>query len=286
MTTPGSILGTRVLRTEDPNFLTRGGTYTDDLTDEALTGAVWVTFVRSHHAHARIVSIDTSAAAKAPGFVAAYTGADIGLTPRLAMLPTVPKGMSQPVLTRDVVRYVGDPVVAVVTSGPYQGEDVAELIEVEYDPLPALVDPRVAARDETLLFPEVGTNTAATFEPPSRDDHLFDDCEIVVSREIVNQRIAPAPMETRAAAAVWGEEGRLTTWIPNQGAQGTKAAVAYGLGVEADLVRVVTPDVGGAFGAKFGADVEAVVIAWIARDLGRPVRWTENRYDNLMGMTH
>ncbi len=286
MTTPGSILGTRVLRTEDPVFLTRGGTYTDDLTDEALTGAVWVTFVRSHHAHARIVSIDTSAAAKAPGFVAAYTGADIGLPARPAMLPTVPKGMGQPILTSDVVRYVGDPVVAVVTSGRYQGEDVAELIEVEYDPLPALVDPRVAARDEILLFPDVGTNTAATFEPPTRDEHLFDECEIVVSREIVNQRIAPAPMETRAAAAVWGEDGRLTTWIPNQGAQGTKAAVAFALGVDAGLVRVVTPDVGGAFGAKFGADTEAVVVAWIARALGRPVRWTENRYDNLMGMTH
>ena len=232
------------------------------------------------------MSIDTSAAAKAPGFVAAYTGADIGLVPRPAMLPTVPKGMSQPILTSDVVRYVGDPVVAVVTSGPYQGEDVAELIEVEYDALPAVVDPRVAARDETLLFPEVGTNTAATFGPLSLDEHFFDDCEVVVSREIVNQRIAPAPMETRAAAAVWGEDGRLTTWIPNQGAQGTKAAVAFALGVDAALVRVVTPDVGGAFGAKFGADTEAVVVGWIARELGRPARWSENRYDNLMGMTH
>ena len=286
MTTPGSILGTRVLRTEDPNFLTSGGTYTDDVVDDALTGAVWVTFVRSHHAHARIASIDTSAAAKAPGFVAAFTGADIGLAARPPMLPTVPPGMSQPILTSDVVRYVGEAVVAVVTSGPYQGEDVAELIEIEYDPLPAVVDPRAAARDDTLLFPEVGTNVAATFEPTTRDEHLFDDCEVVVSREIVNQRIAPAPMETRAAAAVWGADGRLTTWIPNQGAQGTKAAVAFLLGVEPDRVRVVTPDVGGAFGAKFGADAEAIVVAWIARELGRPARWSENRYDNLMAMTH
>src|SRR5262249_33186274 len=111
-------------------------------------------------------------------------------------------------------------------------------------------------------------------------------CDVVIRHEVVNQRVAPAPMETRAAAAVWGEDGRLTTWVPNQGAQGTKADLAKMLGVDPALVRVITPDVGGAFGAKFGADVEHALIAWLARHLGRPVRWTEYRYDNLLAMTH
>ncbi|MET3807821.1 carbon-monoxide dehydrogenase large subunit [Nakamurella sp. UYEF19] len=286
MTSPGSILGTRVLRTEDPLFLTRGAVYTDDVVDESLTGAVWVTFVRSHVAHARIVSIDCTAASQSPGFVAAFTGADLGLPDRAPMWPTVPLGMSRPILARDTVRFVGEAVVAVVTTELYQGEDAAELVEVEYEPLPAVVDPRVAAAGGVLLFPDAGTNIACTFEPPSRDEHLFDDCEVVVTREIVNQRIAPAPMETRAAAAVWGADGRLTSWIPNQGAQGAKADFATMLDVPPELIRVVTPDVGGAFGAKFGADAEHAAVAFVARALGRPARWTENRYDNLLAMTH
>lgn len=286
MTASGSILGTRVLRTEDPMFLTRGAVYTDDVVEDSLAGAVWVTFVRSHVAHARIVSIDCSAAEQAPGFIAAFTGAQLGLPDRRPMLASVPLGMSRPLLATDTVRFVGEAVVAVVTSELYQGEDAAELVEVEYELLPAVVDPRVAAQQGVLLFPEVGTNIACTFEPPSLDVHLFDGCEVVVSREIVNQRIAPAPMETRAAAAVWGSDGRLTTWIPNQGAQGAKADLAMMLCVPPEQIRVVTPDVGGAFGAKFGADGEHAVVAFVARRLDRPARWTENRYDNLLAMTH
>ncbi len=286
MTRPGSILGTRVLRTEDPLFLTHGGTYTDDVVDPALAGALWVTFVRSHVAHARIRSIDTSGAAEASGFVAAFTAADIDLPSRRPMLPIVPSAMSRPLLAADVVRFVGEPVAVVITESPYQGEDAAELVEVDYEPLPAVVDPRSAAGSGTLLFPEAGTNVAAVFAPRSPDPAMFDDCDVVVSREIMNQRIAPAPMESRAAAAVWGADGRLTTWIPNQGAQGTKAAMAAMLVLPPDRIRVITPDVGGAFGAKFGADAEHAVVAWVARQLGRPARWTEYRYDNMLAMTH
>jgi carbon-monoxide dehydrogenase large subunit len=183
------------------------------------------------------------------------------------------------------VRFVGEPVAVVVTTTADRGEDVAELVSVSYDPLPALVDPRAAARDEVLLFPGIGTNTCfAMPSAPSAD--LFDGCDVVVRHEVVNQRVAPAPMETRAGAAVWGEDGRLTAWIPNQGAQGTKGSLAAMLGIEPALIRVITPDVGGAFGAKFGADPEHAVLAWVARQLGRPARWTEYRYDNLLGMTH
>jgi aerobic carbon-monoxide dehydrogenase large subunit len=282
-----SILGTRVLRTEDPKFLTTGGVYTEDLVDERLQGACHVFFVRSPIAHARINSIDVSAALEAPGVVAVYTGAD------LADLPPIPPAaaglinteMQGLLLATDKVRFVGEPVAAVVTEHPYQGEDAIELVAVDYDPLPAALgfDPG----DDSLLYEAAGTNVAGYWGDASKlDPELFDGCEVVVSRTIINQRVAPAPMETRAAAAVWGEDGRLTAWIPNQGAQGTKDGLAKRLGVDEGLVRIITPDVGGAFGAKFGADPEHVVVAWIARHLGRPARWTETRYENLIAMTH
>ena len=286
MTSPASILGTRVVRTEDPLFLTRGAIYTDDVVDDRLKGAVHVTFVRSHMAHARINAIDFSAAENAAGFVAAFCVQDLDLHPPRPMLPTVDSRFSRPAMADGVVRFVGEPVAVVVTQELNQGEDVAELVEVEYEPLPAVVDPRIAAEDSVLLFPDVGTNVAAEFRPEHQNPHLFDDCEVVVTHEMVNQRIAPAPMETRAAAAVWGADGRLTAWIPNQGAQGTKAVLVAWLGVDAGMVRVITPDVGGAFGAKFGADPEHAVTAAVAKKLGKPVRWTEYRYDNLLGMTH
>ncbi len=285
---PGSILGTRVLRTEDPAFLTRGGIYTDDVVDDRLTGAVHATFVRSPIAHATITSIDVSAAREAEGVVAVFTAEDLTDFGDISVpMPMYNAAMTQPPLARGVVRFVGEAIAMVLTEERYQGEDAAELVDVEFDSLPAVVDPRAAARDETLLFPDAGTNTVCTFGDPSAfDDSFLDACEVVVRQEVLNQRVAPAPMETRAAAAVWGADGRLTTWIPNQGAQGTQAAMAGMLGVDTALVHVITPDVGGAFGAKFGADAEHALVAWAARRTGRPVRWAESRYENLMAMTH
>ena len=282
-----SILGTRVLRTEDPAFLTRGGIYTDDI---RLPGACHVFFVRSPIAHARISAIDVSAAREAPGVVAVFTSADLeGLLPLAPPVPgLINDAMRQPVLARDVVRFVGEPVAAVVTEEPYQGEDAAELVDVDYDPLPPVVDmTRSADGGSSVLFPDAGTNVAASFgDAASFDPRLFDGCEVVVTGTIVNQRVAPAPMETRAAAAVWGEDGRLTAWIPNQGAQGTRAALARMLGIDPAIVRIITPDVGGAFGAKFGADAEHAVVCWVARRLGRPARWAETRNENMVAMTH
>jgi carbon-monoxide dehydrogenase large subunit len=284
-----SILGTRVLRSEDPRFLTSGGVYTEDVVDERLAGACHVFFVRSPVAHARIAAIDVSAALSAPGVVAVFTAGDLDDLP--AIPPPMPglmnEGMIRSALAAGKVRHVGDPVAVVVTEQAYQGEDAVELVDVDYDPLPAVVDPAAAASDEVLLYEEVGTNVAARFGDPGKlDGHLFDDCEVVTSRTILNQRVAPAPMETRAAAAAWGEDGRLTAWIPNQGAQGTRSGLARMLGLPEEQVRVITPDVGGAFGAKFGADPEHAVVAWVARRLGRPARWTETRYENLIAMTH
>jgi carbon-monoxide dehydrogenase large subunit len=282
-----SILGTRVLRTEDPKFLTTGGVYTEDVVDERLAGACHVFFVRSPIAHARVTAVDVSAALEAPGVVAAFTGAD------LADLPIIPPAlaglmnaeMTQRLLATDKVRYVGEPVAVVVTEYPYQGEDAMELVAVDYEPLPAVLGFEVD--DSTLLHEAAGTNVAGEWgNESSFKADLFDGCDAVVSHTIVNQRVAPAPMEGRAAAAVWGEDGRLTAWVPNQGAQGTRDGLAKFLDIEASQVRVITPDVGGAFGAKFGADPEHAVVAWVARQLSRPARWTETRYENLIGMTH
>jgi aerobic carbon-monoxide dehydrogenase large subunit len=280
-----SILGTRVLRTEDPKFLTTGGEYTEDLVDDRLAGAVHVFFVRSPLAHARITGIDLDAVRATPGVVAAFAAADLADVAPVSPMPGFNAAMTQTLLATDTVRYVGEAVAMVVVEDPYQGEDVVELVGVDYDPLPAVVDPRDAAKDETLVFAAAGTNTVVTYGE-GLDEHLFDDCDVVVTRTITNQRVAPAPMEGRAAAAVWGEDGRLTAWIPNQGAQGSRATLATMLGLERDRVRVITPDVGGAFGAKFGADPEHAAVAWVARAVGRPARWSETRYENLLGMTH
>ncbi len=284
-----SILGTRVLRIEDPRFLTTGGVYTEDVVDDRLTGACHVFFVRSPIAHARIGGIDTSQAAAAPGVLAVFTGADLADMPDIGpMMPALlNERMRRRLLAPDVVRHVGDPVAVVVTEEPYQGEDAVELVDVDYEPLPAVIDLAAAASDEVVLFEAAGTNVVANFgDPATLDEHLFDGCDAVVRHTIMNQRVAPAPMETRAAAAAWGEDGRLTAWIPNQGAQGTRSGLAGLLGLKQEDVRVITPDVGGAFGAKFGADPEHAVVAWVARQLGRPARWTETRYENLISMTH
>ncbi|MBO0805844.1 MAG: xanthine dehydrogenase family protein molybdopterin-binding subunit [Nocardiopsaceae bacterium] len=286
-----SILGTRVLRTEDPGFLTTGAVYTEDVQDERLDGAVHVHFVRSTIAHAKINSIDVSAAKDADGVVAVFTGKDLandGFSPAPPMMPNMNQRMARPMLATDTVRFVGEPVAVVVTTEPYQGEDAVELVDVDYEPLPAVVAPSDAlAAGDGFLFPEAGTNVVVRFGDEAKlDPGLFEGCEVVASETIVNQRVAPAPMESRAAAAAWDADGKLTAWIPNQGAQGTKGALAGLLGLDQDKLRVITPDVGGAFGAKFGVDPEHGVTCWVAKRLGRPARWTETRTENLLAMTH
>ncbi|MBV9795765.1 MAG: xanthine dehydrogenase family protein molybdopterin-binding subunit [Actinobacteria bacterium] len=284
-----SILGTRVQRKEDPGFLTRGAVYTEDVQDDRLTGACHVFFVRSPIAHARINSIDLDAAREAPGVIAAYTADDFADTPEIKpMAAFISQDMTQPLLAKDVARYAGEPVAVIVTEQAYQGEDAAELVDVDYDPLPVVVDMGDAAGDDAeRLFPAAGTNVAATFGDPAKfDPALFDGCDAVVTQTIENQRVAPAPMESRAAAAAWGDDGRLTAWIPNQGAQGTKASLAAMLGLDPARVRIITPAVGGGFGAKFGADPEHGLVCLVAQQLGRPARWSETRNENLAGMTH
>jgi carbon-monoxide dehydrogenase large subunit len=286
-----SILGTRVLRTEDPGFLSRGAIYTEDVQDERLAGACYVHFVRSTVAHAKINSIDVSAALEGDGVIAVFTAADVaagGLKPVRPMAPSMNQAMLQTLLASDTVRFVGEPVAVVVTEEIYQGEDAIELVDVDFDFLPAVVNMNDALSGARgLLFPEAGTNVVCTFGDASASNpDLFEGCEVVVSEVIQNTRVAPAPMESRSAAAVWGDDGRLTAWIPNQGAQGTKGALVGALGVTPEIVRVITPDVGGGFGAKWGDHPVAGRTCWIAQQLGRPARWSETRMENLVGMTH
>jgi carbon-monoxide dehydrogenase large subunit len=191
-------------------FLTVGGTYTEDVVDEQLAGAVHVFFVRSPVAHARIVSVDATAALAAPGVVAVFTADDLTELPEVApVMPEMNQLMAQPLPAKGDVRFVGEPVAAVVVDHPYRGEDAVELVEVEYDPLLAVVSTVAAVTDEALLCTEAGTNTVVTYGDIGELEALFEDCDVVVSQVIENQRIAPAPMEPRGAAAVWGDDNRL-----------------------------------------------------------------------------
>jgi aerobic carbon-monoxide dehydrogenase large subunit len=287
-----SIMGTRVIRTEDPRLLTAGGVYVDDLRTPELDLAARVTFVRSPFAHARITGIDASEALGEPGVVAVLTVRDmddLGPPPPPAAEGSEANPMplgghwAEPLLAVDTVRFVGEPVAVVITDGRYQGEDAADLVSVDYDPLPAVVGLESALSNQTLLFPDAATNVALTLPVPT-DDTAFGACEVVVEQDIVNQRVACVPMEGRAAAAVYSD-GKLTVWVSSQNAQISRFILAGALGMAPDQIRVVVPDVGGGFGAKVGIDRDGLIVAWAARKTGRALRWTETRSENLVGMT-
>jgi len=272
------VLGSRVLRVEDQRLLTVGGTYVDDLDIPELAGAARVTFVRSPVAHALVTGVDASAARGEPGVIAVLTGEDAP--------PAEDKPMAEPLLATDRVRFVGEPVAMVITDGRYQGEDAAELVSVDYEPLPAVASLDKALADETLLFPAAGTNViAAAGAEDSTGDALFEGCDVVVGATIMNQRLAPVPLEVRGAAAAWAD-GRLTVWASTQNSQIARFQVAGTLGLPPDAVRIITPDVGGGFGAKIGADRDQIAVGWAAKHLGRPLRWSETRSENLVAMTH
>src|SRR6516225_2129673 len=274
-----SIMGTRVLRTEDPRLLTQGGVYTDDLRVPELTGAAYVTIVRSPLAHGLITGIDTSAAAAMPGVVAVLTDAD---------LPAPAEdgdSAAEPLLAGDRVRYVGEPVALVLTEGRYQGEDAAELVSVDYDPLPAVPTLEDALTGETLLFPGTDSNVLGSGTAGECDDAAFDACDVVIERTIVNQRLAPVPLEVRAMAAAWTGD-RLTIWSSTQNPQLARGAITGALGMDQAAVRVITPDVGGGLGAKVAVDRDAIAVAWAAKHTGHAVRWIESRSENMVGMVH
>ncbi len=274
-------MGQRVRRREDPRFLRGQGQYVDDL---RLDGALHVNFVRSPWAHAKITGIDTSAATAVPG-TQVFTAADVelGVNPQAPFLG-IDERMFRPFLAAHTVRFVGDIVAVVLTESREAGVDAAELVDVQYEPLPAVTDMTEAARDEVLLFPDVGTNICSR-QPLEADENLFASCDVVTTGATVSQRLAACPLEPRASAAQVDDQGRLTVWLSTQTPHQDRDGLAGILGLEPDRIRVVAPDVGGGFGGK-GLAVEDVLISWLARATGRPLRWTETRSENLVAMHH
>jgi carbon-monoxide dehydrogenase large subunit len=159
------------------------------------------------------------------------------------------------------------------------------LVFVDYEPLRAVTDLQTAAAEEVVLHPEAGTNVALELNF-GRDESLFEGCDVVVRERVINQRVAPCPLEVRAGAAVWGDDGRLTQWASTQHAHGCRDALAGVFGVEPDRVRVIAPDVGGGFGAKIGMYPEEIMLGWLAQRVGRPVRWVETRTESMLGLGH
>ena len=277
-----SILGNRVLRREDPKFLTVGGTYVADLD---LPGSVHLTFVRSSMAHAKIVSLDTSQAKAMPGVIGVYTNDDLGMANFPTIMGMTNAAMTPPMLASGTVRFVGEPIVAIVAETRESAADAAEWVVVEYEPLTVVIDPVEARKDNVLLFPDAGTNTAFALDFGG-DEALFNDCEVVVELSLANQRVAPCPLEGRSAAAHMTEDGRLEFSSATQAPHGVRDALVTFLGLEPDKVHVVTPDVGGGFGAKAPVYREDIVVGWCAQRLGRPVRWTETRSESMLGLGH
>jgi carbon-monoxide dehydrogenase large subunit len=261
--------------------------YVDDLTEELLDDALHVVYARSGVAHGTILSIDVDGAKDMPGVVGVFTAESLGLEPVPSTYNPI---VARTLLASDKVRYVGEPVVAVVAETVAQATDAAEMVIIDIDFLPTLVDIEAAAASETLIFEAAGSNvvfdtTALGMPENTPTDEFFADCEVVVTGRFLNQRVAPCPLEVRGSAATW-VDGRLFQWLSTQHAQGVKAGIAAANGVDGDQVRVITPDVGGAFGAKIGSYAEELVLGPISKALGRPVRWRETRSESMMCLGH
>ena len=270
-----------LLRREDPPLVTGAALYCDDL---VAAGALHAVFVRAPLAHGRILAIDPAPAAAMPGVAGVFTAADLDLPP----LPAggAPAAMARPVLATGSVRFLGEAVAVVVAATRAQAVDAAEAVEVDYEPLEVVTDPRRAlAADAPRLF-EGGGNLAKErrWPEPSR---ALEGAEVVVRGRFVNQRVASAPIEPNAAVAV-PEPGRdgLTLYAPSQAPFWTRDTVAEVLGMDQERVRVVVPAVGGAFGARIHTYPEQVAVAALAWRLGRPVRYVESRSETMLAMTH
>jgi len=282
----GSLLGTEVRRVEDPELLTGRATFVDDLPIE---GCLHLVFARSPIAHGIIVAVDTSAASRMPGVVAVLTASDLGLAPFHAFGVALNDACARPALAEGRVRFVGDPVVAVVADSRAHAVDAAEAVVVDYDPLPAAVDMEAAlAPGAPVQFEAIGSNLAAGSREADGDDPLAG-AEVVVRGRFVNQRIAVVPMEGNAIAAVPGDDGhghRLTVHLGTQMPHLFMNLAARLFGLPKGSLRVVTPHVGGGFGGKVGVAAEHAVTIAAALRLGRPVKWVEGRSENLVASPH
>ena len=290
--------GAAVPRREDPRLLRGEGRFVDDV---VLPGLVHAAFVRSPHAHARIVRIDGEAARALPGVLGVFTFADlVRFMKPLPLFGAAPPGLAaairfdvrtapQTPLCREVVRYVGEIVAMVVADSPERAQDAAERIEVEWERLPAVVDMVAAARPGgPLVHPAWGTNVAVGFRHGiGNAERVFADAPHVFSETFRVQRYAGVPLETRGVVAQWDRrDGTLTTWNSTQVAHFVQQGLAGALELPPHRIRVIAPDLGGGFGTKASGYAEDLLVPAAAMVLGRPVKWIESRREHMMGAAH
>ena len=285
------IFGSGIRRREDPRLITGTATYTDDIT---LPNMVHAAMLRSPYAHATITRIDTATAAKAPGVLAVYTGADVAgelqPMPCAWLLPDSGLKIAEyPCIAKDTVRYTGDIVAVVVAEDRYQASDAMELIEVDYEPLPATVDPERAAQEgEPQLHPDIPGNQAFHWTMAGGDvDQAFAEAEVIVTDRIRQQRLIPNAMEPRAAVAQYTTAtGELTLWNTTQNPHILRFVCSGVTGIGEDKLRVIAPEVGGGFGSKIAAYPGDFVTVFCSKRLGLPVKWTETRSEGYIATTH
>ncbi|GAB6876541.1 molybdopterin cofactor-binding domain-containing protein [Thermaerobacter litoralis] len=282
--------GQSIPRNEDPRLLTGRGLYVDDV---HLPGMLHAAVLRSPHAHARIRRIDTARARALPGVHAVWTNQDLGpLAGPLPLLIPHPalRARTQYALAPGVVRHVGEPVALVVAESRYVAEDALDLIDVEYEPLPAVVDLEEAARPGApVIYPELGDNIAAHVVQERGDfAAAIRRAPHVIRARFSLERGAASPMETRGVVAHFDrQEGSLTVWDSTQAPIPIRNGLAEMLGLPQQRVRVVAPDVGGGFGCKVMMFYpEEVLIPWAAMRLGRPVKWIEDRREHFVATNH
>ena len=284
----GRYVGTSVKRVEDPRFIQGKGRYVANLD---LPGMAHVAIKRSPEAHARITGMDTSAARAMDGVLAVFTGQDFkdggcGSLPCGWLVPDT-RVPDRPVVVTDRVRHVGDSVAVVVAEDPYVAADAVEAIEVDYEPLPAVVDAReTTAEGAPPVHEDIPDNVSYHWELGDREacDQAFAEAAEVVEIELVNQRLIPTAMEPRAAAAQWdAASGEMTVWTTSQNPHPIRLLLsAFTLGIPESKLRVISPDVGGGFGSKIFHYPEEVIVPWVARQVGRPARWVATRTESQM----
>ncbi|NDB42673.1 MAG: xanthine dehydrogenase family protein molybdopterin-binding subunit, partial [Actinobacteria bacterium] len=285
---PSNIIGTRLLRREDPPLLTGEAKFTNDLN---IPGALHLSVLRSPFAHAKIKSIDVSAALKIAGVVAVYTGKDLQsawAAPMPCAWPVTPDMKNPPhyPLASDKVNYVGDGVAAVLATNETASRDALDAIDVEYEALPAVVDLEDALSDKNIIHKDLGTNKSYTWpllveETPGCVADAFKKAKYKVKERYVQQRLIPMAMEPRAIAAVpqpFG--GDITLYSATQIPHILKVMTALTLGIPEQQVRVVAPSVGGGFGSKLDVYAEELLCMALARKHNAPVRWVEERSEN------
>ena len=287
-----STFGSGIRRREDPRLITGAATYTDDI---VVPGMLHAAMLRSPYAHAKIAGIDTSAAADGPGVVAVYTGADpegeLGAAPCAWLLPNADlKIADYPCIAKDTVRYVGDIVAVVVAESQYQATDALERIDVDYEPLDAVVDPKASVADGApQLHGEIQNNQAFHWTVTGGGDiaQAFDSADVVVKEAIVQQRLIPNAMEPRGALASYKKAtGELTLWNTTQNPHIVRFLCSLVCGVPEDRLRVIAPEVGGGFGSKIAVYPGDFVTVFCSKKLGVPVKWIESRSENYQATTH